>query len=361
MRLHYVRTLVYYDGPQVFEARDSIGGHYIAVLGAGEQTRYLVAGVAPGHLRMFCDGESDLRQLVAESDADCRYMSETVPSAEGEELAFESFLGPLDGFLPDHGFVLDDLPSADLVAGGNLRLELKLDPGRMATGGYTDLIHNVQVLARHTISTLREASESWRLNDGMLDVVTPAAAGSFRILLEASGRQGPKFRSKLAQALRLIDSLFQHSEDPEKALAAVMEYPVEVAATYLKLLRILDKNETGLRYSWAGREIQGVRRGAVSRREARALAALAATLYRRRSARQTFVRDGELYRCNTGTGFWGLWTDTGRVLGRVRGDGPDLSGLRVGGQYRFFCEAEYDLRSVRGAVYLLRHELADVE
>ena len=41
--------LYYYDGPHVIEARDTIGGHYIAVLAGSEQERdrYLVVGVAP--------------------------------------------------------------------------------------------------------------------------------------------------------------------------------------------------------------------------------------------------------------------------------------------------------------------------
>ena len=52
-RIRHVRTLVYYDGPQVFEARDTIGGHYIAVMGASDEIRYLVAGVAPERLQAF--------------------------------------------------------------------------------------------------------------------------------------------------------------------------------------------------------------------------------------------------------------------------------------------------------------------
>ena len=41
--IRYLRTLDYYDGPQVFEARDAIGGHYIAILGPGDEFRYLLA------------------------------------------------------------------------------------------------------------------------------------------------------------------------------------------------------------------------------------------------------------------------------------------------------------------------------
>ena len=46
MHIRHASTLFYYDGPQVFEARDAIGGHYVAVLAPsdGADDRYLVAG-----------------------------------------------------------------------------------------------------------------------------------------------------------------------------------------------------------------------------------------------------------------------------------------------------------------------------
>ena len=61
--IRHTATLFYYDGPQVFEARDAIGGHYVAVMvePQGEQDRYLVAGVAPERLRQFRSGTLDLR------------------------------------------------------------------------------------------------------------------------------------------------------------------------------------------------------------------------------------------------------------------------------------------------------------
>ena len=68
--LHH-RTLFYYDGPHVFEARDVMGGHYVAVMvgsepaGAAESAMRgrgeccLVAGVAPDRLRSFRSGAID--------------------------------------------------------------------------------------------------------------------------------------------------------------------------------------------------------------------------------------------------------------------------------------------------------------
>ena len=113
-KVRYIRTLDYYDEPLVFEARDATGGRYIAAIGPSDETEYLVAGVSPEDLRRFCDGKTDLRTLLTASDPDSRYTT-TLPSRANNELKLERFRGSLQesGFLPDPGFVLHGLPSAE--------------------------------------------------------------------------------------------------------------------------------------------------------------------------------------------------------------------------------------------------------
>ena len=62
-------VLLYYDGVQVFEGRDAIGGHYVGVgIGPGISTnRYMVTGAAPERLRQFRGGRLDLRTLLLEA------------------------------------------------------------------------------------------------------------------------------------------------------------------------------------------------------------------------------------------------------------------------------------------------------
>ena len=66
--IRHTATLYYYDGPQVFEARDAVGGHYVAVMVEpnGGQDQYLVAGVEPEQLRQFRNGALDLRSLLTD-------------------------------------------------------------------------------------------------------------------------------------------------------------------------------------------------------------------------------------------------------------------------------------------------------
>ena len=221
MRVHHARTLIFYDEPHVFEARDSIGGHYIAVLGVSDD--YLVAGVAPEQLRAFCDGEADLRSLVLESEEESRYLTPELPP-DGV-LEIRRFRGDLEGYLPAAGLVLDDLPSADLEASDDLRLELRLDvpgQGRIDTGLFTELIQQMQTLAKHALAKI-EPNTPWRQRNSVFDVVVPAESGSFRVVLEASSNQTHAFHEDLGKALQEIDKLFQHSDDPSLALEAARE------------------------------------------------------------------------------------------------------------------------------------------
>ena len=115
--IKHTTTLFYYDGPQVFEARDRIGGHYIAVMVEpqdGKET-YLVVGVLPESLRQFRGGRLDLRTLLAGDGSEEWYL------AHGENLDEPLALMPQttplgeSGFLPDAGFLLHDRPAEELA------------------------------------------------------------------------------------------------------------------------------------------------------------------------------------------------------------------------------------------------------
>ena len=64
-----VAILDYYDGIQIFEGRDPIGGHYIAVLleSLGKAEHFLVTGAKPERLQQFRVGELDLRELFLDA------------------------------------------------------------------------------------------------------------------------------------------------------------------------------------------------------------------------------------------------------------------------------------------------------
>ncbi len=110
--VRHTATLVYYDGVQVFEGRDPIGGHYVGVMvdAVDDADRYLVTGVAPERLRQFRSGDLDLRTLLLEAGEDGWYFAHVGDDFQ-QPLRLMRQDGSLEGqeFLPDDGFVLDGL------------------------------------------------------------------------------------------------------------------------------------------------------------------------------------------------------------------------------------------------------------
>ena len=108
VRFH--RTLFYYDGPQVFEARDHIGGHYLGMVpdvSGDPRERCLVVGVAPERLRQFRVGTIDLRTLLVDAHPDVRYVG-TMPADTGDLLPLTPLGTPRidESLLPGPGFLL---------------------------------------------------------------------------------------------------------------------------------------------------------------------------------------------------------------------------------------------------------------
>lgn len=108
-RIGQVRTLVYYDGVQVFEGRDSSGGRYVGVLidDSGPAARYLVVGVAPERLRLFRVGAVDLRTLFLKAGPGEWLLADI---ADGFRAPLTPFRpedpGACRVLLPEEGFVL---------------------------------------------------------------------------------------------------------------------------------------------------------------------------------------------------------------------------------------------------------------
>ena len=107
--IRHTATLYYYDGPQVFEARDDVGGHYIAVMvepDAG-QDQYLVACVEPERLGQFRIGTLDLRSLITERANEEWFLARANGGLD-ESLALQPQTSALaaSSYLPDPGFLL---------------------------------------------------------------------------------------------------------------------------------------------------------------------------------------------------------------------------------------------------------------
>jgi hypothetical protein len=378
--IQHTTTLFYYDGPQVFEARDMIGGHYVAVMVEPKNghDRYLVAGVAPERLRQFRAGTLDLRSLLTEAGVEDWYLT-TATAGLDQPLVLDLQTAPLtaSGLLPDEGFLLHDRPAEEIALKearerNNLVLEIAAEPPeaaeehRIRVGTLVGLLGHVQTMIKHAYgAALRELSSDNRraidrTDAHLMDVVIPAAPGSFRVVLEAAKTPDLLGQNELAHALQRVDALFENAANPTKALATVKEHRGHLAGAYLRLLRFLAQHKTGLRYSWAEPSFAKPNYRAVSEAEVGPLVDVLSGVSNLGGESMTLV--GALEKVNRGGGTWGLLTEEGVCSGKVREGGPSLDGLKVGGRYRFSCVEE--IEEVEGTgreqrtLYLVEHEPA---
>jgi len=375
--IRHTKTLFYYDGPQVIEARDAIGGHYVGVMvpPANDQDRYLVKGVAPESLRRFRAGLVDLRSILLEDDGTEWFISGGI-AEDGEISNPVAQRGALDqsDLLPEPGFLLHDQAAGDETLRearerNNLVMEISVEPPEAATEHrirvvtLAALLQHVQTVVKHAYGTaLRglslEARRAIDKSDAhLLDVVVPAAAGSFRVLFEAAKGTDLLGQSEMARALERVDQLFEHAGDPVKALATVKEHKGHLAGAYLRLLRFLVESRTGIRYAWAEPGFAIPKTGCVSESQARPLVDALSGVSNLGAEAVSLV--GALKKGDV-NGTWRISTPEGEYSGKVREGGPSLEGLKIGSPYRFSCteeieEVEGTGREVR-TLYLLEHE-----
>ena len=263
-------------------------------------------------------------------------------------------------FLPDPDFYLHDQPFSNSIVSearfrNNLVLALIADPPeaaenhRIRANTLAGLLRHFQLLVSYSCQHVRKDAGTRANRTGsradVMDVVIPAAAGSFQVLLESSAPSDLfDTNAELAYGLQLIDDLFTSVVDMEDTRLAVESYRGRLASTFLKLLQFLTKCETSLRYTWADPSHDEPNGGRVSLNQAKTLADSLAQVENLSSEDVTLVGDFE--RVNRTKGTWALLTAEGIINGKVSEDGPDLDGLAVGKCYKFFCIEEIEASSV---------------
>ena len=211
--IRHTATLFSYDGPQVFEARDPIGGHYLALAVDAPEVgdHYLVVGVPPERLRQFRAGTLDLRETIADAGREEWYLA-TVTAGLDRPLEIERQTTPLEesGLLPAAGFVLPG-PLPETLARRDTRKRYQLRLTGLREGeGQIRAAHLQRVLdallktaerATHLLATgagsRKGPNPAW-LNDSIDFMITGLKPGS-TVLDIAAPRLGETASDVFAQ------------------------------------------------------------------------------------------------------------------------------------------------------------------
>lgn len=356
--VNYQSTLVYYDGPELIHATDHIGGNYIGMAVDTNEAifKFLVVGVAPTTLRQLRRGAIDLRSLILEAASDGWYTSETVNINDPLEIQHMGESSIPDSLLPDDDYFVSDpindenqamLEATDRE---NFVVHVQFEPRnpdrehRLNCKDYGDFILCLNSLIVSTLHSIEFAEDSVSdKSDIGLDIVTPAAEGSLRVLFEASNSESDIFNPHhlLVRALQQIDLAIGNANDANGLKSLSEEHGEEFAKKFISFMQVLERSNVDLQYAWAEPRFQTGNLKSVSLSHVQHL--VASIKQNSNTVLSTSKRsiEGQFERFQRSTGKWGLRTEDGLVEGIIEKEErpTKLDGLEVGAQYIFHCEA----------------------
>ena len=353
--LEYKSTITYYDGPEVILALDHLGGNYVGMAVDSDKTvfKFLVVGITPNALYLLRTGEVDLRSVLVDSAKYGWYFCETDSLEDPIKIEDQDMDSIPDMLLPEHGFFVTepiDYQEDTMMEATNrdsFVLQIQFEPKnpqrahRLNCKDYGDCILCLNSLITCTLpdgSTFSEGAEYLNVD---LDVVTPAAKGSLRVLLEASMVEVDMIdpHHSLVSALKRVDLAVGLTNDADSIKQLSDDHGDEFAKKFLKFMQVLNRSNVDLRYSWAEPRSQT---GNSEKMTVNSVQNLVASIKAKSTEElSTVVRQvqGQFVRFARSTGKWGLQTEDGLVVGIVEKDErpTKLDGLEVGAYYTFEC------------------------
>ena len=357
--IRHTRTLEYCDGIQLFEAKDAIGGNYLALLVelCTEGDRYLVVGCEPDALRLFRSGGTDLRQLLENSTQYGWYLADVVNISEPIGLCPQEGDAIPDKFLPETGFHLDQAPvDNELVAEAHdknrVMIQFRIEPPGSADdhavpapilGGFINLIQNLTRYAVLHITKTEGRSPSRGAAGRDAHVLDAVALVPGSVIVKFQGAYSPDLfgRSRLTESLEHLDKLFAAATSPFEARSVLEPYKGHMAGAYIKLLRFLDEHQTGISYTWAAPRSQRLSHHNVPLHQ---ISDLASTLTAATDLEsEQVIVEGVLEMADGPNKRWRMRTAEGTRTGVVADDGPSLSQLVIDETYRFECTEDIEI------------------
>ena len=359
IEIHYARTLEYYDGIQLFEAKDAIGGTYIAALleTGSDGDVYLLVGCEPQELRLFRNGGTDLRSLMTRSAVHGWYLADLVDLDKPLGLRPQEEDQIPGNLLPGPEFWITDAEvNHSVVARAresqNVVIQVTIEPTEgsaehgIRASTLSNLLTRFQALIRQAVSQVTQddiptRDEARRRRESHLLDVIEMAPGSVRMTFQGVYTADPGELPPLARALETLDQLFSSTDETGADTDPFREHNDGTGKAYIELIKFLRTSKTSFSYTWAQpRSMRPSHRSmplAGVNRLARDLPALLETSGATQE-QEDLVIEGTLAMADEPKKRWRIRTAEGRsVAGSVDREGPSLSHLVINDRYRFHC------------------------
>ena len=357
----YTRTLDYYDGILLFEARDPIGGTYVAShlepVPGGD--RYLLVGCRPDDLHQFRHGAIALRNLMQNSAEYGWYLADLISTDRPLAIKEQGSEGIPEKYLPGDGITINEYEvdhetTKSARERDNAVIQVSIEPPeaareyRVRADTLTGLINRVERLTRFAAEQVATEGTPGtpartKIHAGWLEIVD-ISSGSIKVTFQEVGGLDTNRESLLAKAMQRLDDLFNDIDASERAEPALSKYDPKVTDAYVSLMKFLKAKRTGFSYTWATPTSQRPSHRSVSLERARRIAEQPREVIDipyNETEGDEIVLEGILEMADEPDNQWRLRDhEHGVRAGTVGEDGPSLSNLVIDSRYRFVCVEE---------------------
>jgi hypothetical protein len=350
--LHQI--LAYYDGPQVVEARDTIGGHYVGLAIDDANFEFLIVGASPERLRQFRGGTIDLLALITDRPVDIGWQLAKCSDGDASTLGLSDLSwDPIRAdFLPDAGFVLRSSQAvADLVKEARERnglvMEVTLDPPeaiehRINSDTLGQFLLVFQRMLKHAFKAwIREQPAGQFSPTGYTFAVAGLKAGSVRIELQPEQTANLFGAGESKPAVETVLRMIASADDPETAVLEVTKNRGHLASAFVSLLDVLIESQTRIQVDWADGLSDTVASASLSQDQAQKTRTRLAMVSELEGEQRIIT--GVLKKADVNRGTWRLQTNEDSFSGQCLDDGPSLSHVEIDSSYQFTCTERIEL------------------
>lgn len=349
-------TLIYYDGPQLFVAADKVGARYLCVLVEQnvEGDKCLCVPVSPRRLAELKLGNIELRSIYESPEMGSCFCGSITGDYGTITLESVEKVAIPEGWLPAPGFYFTKTPeNVEGVQKAALDqnraiVDVSVNPpeargeSRITPSHLMDVLESFQLAVKYAYKrTLRgdkTISEDLKSPTAHAMNVAAFSPGSFKIRFESVESGDLVNYVNLSRALKKLDELTEHLDDPQAALEVLRQNEGHLASAYLRLLESIIENDAPFAYSW------GVPDGEkpITRQISKEQAIPLYELFRSQSELTRVEIDvvGYVIKANWKTGTWTLRQEDGKeVSGRIHEENDqDLAGIVLKDKkYLFRC------------------------
>lgn len=354
--LSHLETLVYYDGPELFVGRDQLGVPYICLMveKADESEKYICVPTSKGRLNDFVSGNIDLLSTIKTPETGEIFVA-IVKNGNFEHIPLlslkETEVPP--EWLPEPDFFLKPQPVTNVRVIEESRdrrraiihcslnpPEARQDP-KIAAQRLGQFVTLIQRVVSHAFrKALRDVDEITReainrLENYQLEIFA-FSPGSFTLHMQTTAPADMFGYSHIEKALRIIDVISEHIDDPNTAVEFIAGYGGHFAAAYRDLLQFIVENETPLSYEWSMPERNYITARKISDKQANPVYRALVERVDIGIEEKRFV--GIVRKVDETYGSWRLEIDEKKYSGRSDREKLHLGGIVIGARYEFICE-----------------------